>query len=318
MLLKHVLEIGELLDRPGADGADVARCFQQHGFDRVQVEGLRAGRGTTSVVRVLVPGVRGRSVRGKAPTLGVIGFLGGVGARPQVVGLVSDADGAVAALAAGLKLADMFVSGDRLEGDVMVATHVCPHAPVIPHQPVSFMGSPVGVGALAEKLVDPAMDAILSIDTTKGNRIVNARGFAISPTVKEGYILRVSEALLTAQQNVTGRLPLVFAITTQDVTPYGNDVFHLNSIMQPATVSAAPVVGVAITTEVAVPGSASGASHAGDIELAARFVVETGKAYTAGEAPFFDPAEFKRLEKLYGSMRHLQTPGKQAPGRQRG
>jgi len=318
VLLRQVLEIGELLDRPGVDGGDVARCFRKHGFDRVEVEALRAGRGTTSLVRVLVPGVRGRSARGKAPTLGLIGFLGGVGARPQVIGLVSDADGAIAALAAGLKLADMFVAGDRTEGDVMVTTHVCPHAPVIPHEPVPFMGSPVGVRSLAERLVDQRMDAILSIDTTKGNRIINARGFAISPTVKEGYILRVSEPLLTVQQHVTGRLPLVFPVTTQDITPYGNDVFHLNSIMQPATVTDAPVVGVAITTEAAVPGSASGASHAVDIELAARFAVEAAKAYTAGQAPFFDPAEFKRLEKLYGSLRHLQTPGKQGSGKRRG
>ena len=41
------------------------------------------------------------------------------------------------------------------------------------------------------------LDAILSIDTTKGNRIINKRGFAISNTVKAGYILRVSEDLLS-------------------------------------------------------------------------------------------------------------------------
>jgi len=310
MLLKQVLEIGELLDRPGVDGGDVARRFRDHGFDGVEVEAVRAGRGTTSVVRVLIPGTRGASSGGKAPTLGIIGFLGGVGARPQVIGLVSDADGAIAALAAGLKLADMSVAGDRLEGDVMVATHLCPHAPVIPHEPVPFMGSPVGVRPLAEKLVDQRMGAILSIDTTKGNRIINARGFAISPTVKEGYVLRVSEPLLTIQEHVTGRLPLVFAVTTQDITPYGNEVFHLNSIMQPATVTRAPVVGLAITTEAAVPGSASGASHAVDIELAARFAVEVAKAYTAGEAPFYDPGEFRRLTQRYGSLRHLHTLGR--------
>jgi len=67
-------------------------------------------------------------------------------------------------------------------------------------------------------LVDQSMEAILSLDTTRGNRIVNSRGFAISPTVKEGYILRVSEDLITIQQKVTGRLPSVFAITTQDIT----------------------------------------------------------------------------------------------------
>ena len=55
--------------------------------------------------------------------------------------------------------------------------------------------------------VDERMDAVLSVDTTKGNRIINVRGFAISPTVKQGYILRVSEDLLGIMQIVTGRLP---------------------------------------------------------------------------------------------------------------
>lgn len=95
--------------------------------------------------------------------------------------------------------------------------------------------------------VDPSMDAILSVDTTKGNRIINIRGFAITPTVKEGWILRVSEDLLDIMQYVTGRMPAVVPITMQDITPYGNGIYHLNSIMQPATTTNAPVVGVAIT-----------------------------------------------------------------------
>ena len=48
--------------------------------------------------------------------------------------------------------------------------------------------------------------------------------------------------------------------------PYGNDLYHLNSILQPATATSAPVVGIAITTEVPVPGCATGASHFIDME----------------------------------------------------
>ena len=81
------------------------------------------------------------------------------------------------------------------------------------------MDSPVDMATMNKYEVDPAMDAILSVDTTKGNRIINHRGFAISPTVKEGYILRVSEDLLDVMSITTGRLPVVFAITTQDITP---------------------------------------------------------------------------------------------------
>ena len=59
----------------------------------------------------------------------------------------------------------------------------------IPHDPVPFMGSPVDIATMNRHEIDPQMDAILSIDTTRGNLIINQRGFAISPTVKDGYIL---------------------------------------------------------------------------------------------------------------------------------
>jgi hypothetical protein len=215
----------------------------------------------------------------------------------------------VTALSVALKLADMKRKGDDLQGDVIVSTHVCPNAPTQPHEPVPFMGSPVDMKTLNDHEVDPGMEAILSIDTTKGNRIINQRGFAISPTVKEGYILRVSEDLLSLMEITTGRRPSVFAITTQDITPYGNGIFHLNSILQPCTATRAPVVGMAITTETAVPGCATGASHEIDISEAVRFSIEVAKAFGAGKCRFYDPEEFARVLKLYGPMNHLQTLG---------
>jgi hypothetical protein len=309
-MLKHVLEIVDLVDRPRITGQEIQALFSAHGLAGVQVAPLHSEKGSTQIVRTLVPGTGGRSGGGDAPTLGVIGFLGGVGARPESTGLVSDGDGAVAALAVGLKLADMHRVGDRLPGDVIVATHICPDAPVIPHEPVPFMSSPMDVSTMRENLVDARMEGILSIDTTKGNRVINRRGFAISPTVKQGYILRVEEALLEIQQQVTGRPPQVFAVTTQDITPYGNGLFHLNSILQPAAATAAPVVGVAITAEVAVPGCATGASQETDIEQAARFAVEVAKAFSAGRTRFYDREEFEKIQSLYGPMTHLQTLGR--------
>jgi hypothetical protein len=206
---------------------------------------------------------------------------------------------------------DLGFIGDRLPGDVMVATHISTASPVIPHEPVPFMGSPIDIKTMNEHVVDPHMEGILSIDTTKGNYVINQRGFAISPTVKQGYILRVDEELLNLQQYVTGRLPSVVAITTQDITPYGNGLYHLNSILQPSTATQAPVVGIAITAEIAVPGCATGASHEIDIELAARFSIEAAKSFTTGRTRFYDPEEFDRMTALYGSMSHLQTLGMQ-------
>lgn len=254
-----------------------------------------------------VKGTRGKLSGGDVPTLDIIGRLGGIGARPEMIGYVSDGDGAAAALSVALKLADMNSKGDFLDGDVIIATHICPDAPIQPHDPVPFMGSPVDMQMMNKMEVDPRMDAVLSIDTTKGNRIVNQRGFAITPTIKDGYILKISDSLLDIMQIVTGKLPVVLPITMRDITPYGNGIFHINSLVQPCTATTSPVVGVAITAKTAVPGCATGASHEVDIELAARFALEVAKNFGRKICKFYDEKEWEIITRLYGSMEHLKT-----------
>jgi hypothetical protein len=222
---------------------------------------------------------------------------------------VSDADGAVVALSLALKLADMWVNGDELDGDVVISTHICPHAPVKPHKPVPFMGSPVDISTMNREEVDPDMDAILSVDTTKGNRVANWRGFAITPTVKEGWVLKVSDTLLDIMGWTTGEVPKVCPITTQDITPYGNELYHINSIMQPCTATDKPVVGVAITSQIPVPGCSTGASHPTDIEEATRFTLEVAKQYGRELCSFYDEDEWLTIVNRYGALRSLQTIG---------
>ncbi len=310
-MLKQVLEIYELLDSPMASGEEVANLLRSRGLDDVSVKTIKEERGQTDFVKIRVPGTDGKMAGGSAPTLGVVGRLGGIGARPEMVGIVSDADGAVTAISVALKLADMRGKGDSLKGDVVIATHVCPNAPITPHEPVPFMGSPVGIGVMNREEVDESMDAILSIDTTKGNRIVKWRGFAITPTVKQGWVLKVSDDLLDIMEITTGRIPRVCPITTQDITPYGTGIDHINSIMQPATATDAPVVGVAITAEVPVPGCATGASHVTDIEEAARFVLEVAKAFGKGLCHFYDEEQWGLIVERYGPLKVLQTMGRE-------
>ena len=312
MALKQVIEVYELLETQEIKENEIKKFFIEKGLNEADIEirKVREERGETKFIKMQIKGKEGRLIGGTAPTLGIIGRLGGIGARPHKIGLVSDADGAITALAAAAKLSEMNRKGDELSGDVIVATHLSTHSPIIPHKPVDFIGSPVSMETMNKHEVDEKMEAILSVDMTKGNRIINSRGFAISPTVKEGYILRVSEDLLDIMQIVTGKLPVVFPITTQDITPYGNDIYHLNSIMQPATVTNAPVVGVAITTDVPVPGCATGANHCIDIEMAARFMIEVAKSWGEGKCSFYDDKEFQKLLSLYGSLKHLKTQGK--------
>jgi hypothetical protein len=306
---RQVLDLFDVLDRPSADGAAVAAALRAAGVEDVTVTRARTDAGHTDFVRATIPGYDGRSSGGRSPTLGVIGRLGGLGARPARIGFVSDGDGALAVLAVAAKLGGMRQAGDEVPGDVIVATHICPAAPTRPHDPVPFMSSPVDMATMNRHEVDEAMEAILSVDTTRGNRVCNHTGFAVSPTVRQGWVLRVSEDLLDLQQQVTGRLPVVLPITTQDITPYENGVYHLNSILQPATAATVPVVGVALTAEVTVAGSGTGATDLASVEQTARFCIEVAKSYGAGSLRFCDDEEFGRLVTLYGSMTRLQTPG---------
>ncbi|GIO58477.1 MULTISPECIES: DUF1177 domain-containing protein [Paenibacillus] len=309
MTLKQTMISLDAMDDGYVTGEKVKALFADYAEISVKVQKVTGEKGSTDFIKIVIPGTEGKSKGGSVPTLGIVGRLGGIGARPSRIGLVSDADGAVAAVASALKLADMQVKGDRLKGDVIVTTHICPDAPTRPHEPVDFMDSPVDIGAMNAHEVLPEMDAVLSIDTTKGNRVINHKGFAISPTVKEGYILRVSEDLLRIMEMTTGLLPVTFPITMQDITPYGNDLYHINSILQPAVATSAPVVGVAVTAQSVVPGCGTGASHEIDIAAAVRFAVEVAKEVTNGTCAFYNPDEYDRIVKLYGSMKVLQTAG---------
>src|SRR5439155_23629780 len=148
------------------------------------------------------------------------------------------------------KLIAMRQQGDVLPGDVHIATHISPRSPVPPVSPwgIRMMGSPVDGREIAMREAQLPVDAVLSVDATKANRVVNHRGFALSPTVKEGYILRPSDDLMDLMEQVTGRAPVILPVSTQDILPT-REVRHINSVMLPAARTSAPVVGVALTTE---------------------------------------------------------------------
>lgn len=307
MSLQQTLQVFELLDSAYVDGQQVVDLFASYPGVNASFKRVTGPKGRTDFVRIDIPGSQGKSKGGTAPTLGIVGRLGGIGARPTRIGMVSDADGAVAAVSSALKLAQMQTKGDVLAGDVIITTHICPDAPTRPHEPVDFMDSPCDDITMNDNEVIDGVDAILSIDTTKGNRILNHKGYALSPTVKEGYILRVSEDLLRIMEMTSGKPAVTFPITTQDITPYGNGVYHLNSILQPSTATDVPVVGVAICAESVVPGCGTGASHEVDIAATVKFAVEVAKEFGRETCQFYDKQEYALLHSLYGSLSHLRT-----------
>jgi hypothetical protein len=305
--LHDVIEVIRLLDRP-ATGREVERFLEQYEL-KVDVQPITEGERSTDFISVTVPGHEGRSTGGNAPTFGIIGRLGGIGARPETLGLVSDGDGAVTAVAAALALGRRAAAGDRLAGDVVIATHICPNAPTEPHDPVPFMGSPVSMATMNRLEVSAAMEAIMVVDTTKGNRILNWKGIAITSTVVGGWIVPVAPDLLDVYEQVCGVPPRVLPLSTYDITPYGNGLYHVNSILQPSVATEVPVVGVAITAETAVPGSGSNASHPGDIALAVSFCLESAARFGAGRLQLYDVDQHAIALERYGPMTHLQVDG---------
>lgn len=168
MSLKHVSNLYDLLDDINVNGEVIKNYLQNISADTdIEISKIKEDKGATDFIKIVVPGLNGKLNGGDKPTLGIIGRLGGIGARPEMVGFVSDGDGALAALSAAAKIIDMKTKGDNLAGDVIITTHICPTAPTQPHEPVPFMGSPVSIETMNQYEVTNDMDAILSIDTTK-------------------------------------------------------------------------------------------------------------------------------------------------------
>lgn len=316
MSIKEVSDVIDLIDNPNLSGAEVKKLLESAGATGCTVSTEPIPYDDTKLqfkcdfIKVVIPGVKGKIHNGAQRTLGIIGRLGAQQAQPERIGMVSDADGSIVALTLALKLLRMHKAGAILQGDVIITTHIATHVSIKEHKPVDFMGSPTSSEKMNQHEVDKAMDAILSVDTSKGNKIINHRGIAISPTAKQGYILPVAPDLVSIQENATGEPAFTFPVSEQDITPYENGFYHFNSIMQPHVATTAPVVGLALTAKAAVPGCVTGASYPDSIMDAVRFGLETAIQFTWGRAQFFDAAEFEKLQTKYGSLTQFQTSGK--------
>ena len=314
-LVRYILDVIDLLDNPKVNGDNIREFFRDKGLDRymfINVEHVSGDKGSTDFIKIVIPGSSGKSRGGNAPTLGVIGRLGGISARPSIRGLVSDADGAIVALAVAYRLADMASRGDALMGDVIITTHVTLNAIVTPHKPAPLISSPVNIFELLRREVDPQMDGVLSVDATKANLVVKGSGFAITPTVKDGWILKVSEDLINIYMWVTGHSPIIVPITLQDVLPFSTPIYHINSIVQPWLYTHAPVVGIATITESVVPGSATGVTNIVSLDEAARFIIEVAKGFTEGKVKLYDEDEWNTIMKTHGSIREILIRGSPA------
>ncbi|WJF89662.1 DUF1177 domain-containing protein [Paraburkholderia bonniea] len=323
MSLQPTLTVYEALDSATVNGQSIKEMFAPYAEFGVTVtvttvnnELPQGSLATTDFVSILIPGSSGKTSGGTTRTLGVVGRNGAIGARPARIGMVSDADGAIGAIAVGLKLAQMKARGDHLPGDVLATTHLSTDAPMSLNDGIPFMGMPVSSTTMNTYEVSPEMDAILSLDASKGNSIIKQRGFAISPTAMQGYILRVSPDLVKIMESTTGKPAVTWPISQQDITPYDNGLYHFNSIMQPHVATSAPVVGVALTARSVVGGNDSSANHEIDIAEAVRFCVEVAKRFTVAapgySCEFYNTVEWQKIRAVYPDLTVFQGNGVQA------
>ena len=168
--------------------------------------------------------------------MGVIGSNGGLRLPGPYPGLASDADGCIVGLAVALRLARMRTRGQQLAGDVLVSTHICQQARPVHPFPSSCRR--------CQRETPPAGRCANGCgrtpETCKGNKMVAHLGFAVTPPVREGIILRPHASILHLVEMVTGKSPVVFPITMQDVTPYELGVHHICGMVLPSIFCSAP------------------------------------------------------------------------------
>lgn len=108
MLLKHLIELYDILDSKNVDGETVLKYLKNINPEvDAETYPLVGEKGQTHMVRIRIPGTNGKNSGNSAPTIGLLGRLGGLGARPEMTGFVSDGDGALVALAIAAELLNM-------------------------------------------------------------------------------------------------------------------------------------------------------------------------------------------------------------------
>jgi len=83
-MLHQVLEVFELLDSKYINGQKIADFLMRKGLEKIEVQRMGENGGSTDFIKIIIPGTNGKQKGGEAPTLGIIGRLGGgIGARPE-------------------------------------------------------------------------------------------------------------------------------------------------------------------------------------------------------------------------------------------
>ena len=87
MLMKEIIAAYDVLDSSFVTGEEVKKYLLSIKADaNVEVYELVGPKGSTDMLKVRIPGKNGKTNGGDAPTIGLLGRLGGIGARPERIG----------------------------------------------------------------------------------------------------------------------------------------------------------------------------------------------------------------------------------------
>ena len=282
MILKTLLDVIDILESRDPVERIRRRLEGRVKFDEVVVEGV-------PVIKALYEG-GGRRVE-------ILGRLGAIQTGEK--GLVSDADGAVVSLTTLLELLNLREKGIELKLDVSFATNLSTTARLIPHSPFKFMVPPVGLDEALKVEVDPQATTVLSIDSTKGNRLAKYDDFALTHVIKDGYILKLSDEVLDIYNRVTEHEVYMVPLTSGDLTPLDVNVYHISTLISPWLYTSAPVVGLATVSPRAIPGYETGVMNLNMLEHASRFCLEFLKYMEKGGS-VYNEEELRELERRFG------------------
>lgn len=198
MLFKHLIELYELLDSPQASGAIVADYLKAIDPEcTVETYPLEGPKGITDMVRVRIPGAHGKSSGRRRADHRSARPLGRFGSTSRTHRIRIRRRWRTHRARLRRKAA-RHAQERRRSTWRRIREHAC--VPACAHHAAQTRAvhglCPRPPRPSMPKRSHPSSMPFLVVDTTKGNRIANNRGFAISPTVKQGVVMRVSEDLL--------------------------------------------------------------------------------------------------------------------------
>ncbi|MEJ2776244.1 DUF1177 domain-containing protein [Sulfolobus sp. SCGC AB-777_L09] len=237
----------------------------------------------------------------------ILGRLGAIQMQGINKGVVSDADGAIITLAVLFELLNLREKGIEFDIDVSLITNISLKAKLIPHKPFDFMVPLVGLDEALKEEVDPKASLILSIDSTKGNRLAKFDDFALTHVIKDGYILKLSDEVIDIYNRVTGHEIYLIPLTTGDLTPLDFNVYHISTLVSPWLYTSSPVIGIATVSKQLIPGYVTGVMNIDMLEHASRFCLEVIK-FIEGGGKVYNEEELKVLKELLGesNLRKVQ------------